>query len=64
MSFESSENEKLLWYEEIRKELFSVGLGDLFVSVKFTTDNIDQIYFQRKTDIFLSNIIWKNKRRL
>ncbi len=52
ISLENSENEKLMWFEKIREELFSVGLGNLFMSAKCTTNHIEQTYFQRKSDIF------------
>ena len=42
----------LIWVENIKKELFSVGLGNIFWSVKNTTDYIENTYFQRINDIF------------
>ena len=60
-SFESAENENLLWYEQIRNEFFTIGLGDIFISAKFTTDIIEDIYFQRKTDIFYQSTFSKIK---
>ena len=52
MSLKHSEKEKLVWYENIRKELFSVGLGNLFLSAEDTTNPIEQNYLQRKSDIY------------
>ena len=51
-SVENAINDKLTWFEKIKKELFSVGLGDYLMAVKTTTDHVEQIYFQRKSDIF------------
>ena len=67
ISLENSENEKLPWFEKIREELFSVGLGNLFMSAKDTTNHIEQIYFQRKSDIFHQTAFGKireNKSKL
>ena len=59
ISAENSKNENLTWFERIKEELFSVGLGDYFMSVKVTADRIEQIYFQRKSDIFHQNAFEK-----
>ena len=59
VTVENSEKEKLLWFEKIKDELFSIGLGDFFMSVKDTTDHTEQIYFQRKSDIFHQNAFGK-----
>ena len=59
ISVENSDTEKLMWFEQIKGELFSIGLGDLFTSVKATTDHTEQIYFQRKSDIFHQNAFEK-----
>ena len=52
ISVENSGKEKLMWFEKIKDELFSIGLGEFFMSVKDTSDHTEQIYFQRKSDIF------------
>ena len=52
ISLENAIHERLIWLERIREELFSVGLGDLFMSVKVTTNHLEHTYFQRLTDIF------------
>ena len=49
---ENAEKEKLLWFEKIKQELYTVGLGEIFMSVKVATNHPEQIYFQRKWDIF------------
>ena len=59
ISTENSENEKLMWFERIKEELFSVGLGEFHMSVKVTTDHTEQIYFRRKSDIFHQNAFGK-----
>ena len=60
-SLESAENENLSWYEQIRNEFFTNGLGDIFVSAKFSTDIIEHIYYQRKIDIFYQTAFSKIK---
>ena len=59
ISVGNSDTEKLMWFEHIKGELFSIGLGDLFTSVKATTDHTEQIFFQRKSDIFHQNAFEK-----
>ena len=52
MSLNDAMEGGLIWIENIKKELFSVGLGNIFLSVKNATDHIEHIYFQRINDIF------------
>ena len=49
---ENAEKKKLSWFEKIKQELYTVGLGEIFMSVKVATNHPEQIYFQRKWDIF------------
>ena len=59
ISLENSEKDKTVWFKEIKTELSSIGLGHLLTSVRTTTVHTDQIYFQRKTDIFYQNAFSK-----
>ena len=59
VSVENAEIEHTSWFEKIKNELYSVGLGDHFISVRATTHHVEQIYFLRKTDIFYQDSFGK-----
>ena len=59
ISVENAGIDRLVWFEKIKDELFSIGLGEVFMSVKDTSNHTEQIYFRRKLDIFHQNAFGK-----
>ena len=47
VSVENAGIDRLVWFEKIKDELFSIGLGEVFMSVKDTSNHTEQIYFRR-----------------